>query len=227
MDIEKLMRLDLSFPGISFGYESWALDTYLKVLNDHLEFAQEQYRLRAKQELKRRADEFHAEQYEGELVAIDEAAEIQIPRFFRTGALIPIWGLFESFVSDIAGWVGRREKLGLLLRDIRAANFRSQVEKYFEGVLHIDLPWTPEERERLRCLQELRNFIAHRNGRLMDLPSDRDIRTLVAKIDGVAIEHGAVVISGAYISEACALVFTLVGSLSKLIAERYDGPAVL
>ena len=90
------MNLDLSYPGISFGYESWALDTYLKVLNDHLAFAQDQYRLRAEKELKQRADELHPEQYGSELAAIDEAAETQIPRFFRIGALVPIWGLFES-----------------------------------------------------------------------------------------------------------------------------------
>ncbi|MFZ5556332.1 MAG: hypothetical protein ACOZDY_06350 [Pseudomonadota bacterium] len=228
IDLEKLMNLDLSYPGFSFGYESWALDSYLKVLDDHLAFAQDQYRLRARRELESREGDLHPDQYGSELTAIDEAAEIQIPRFFRIGALVPIWGLFESFVSDIAGWVGRREGLGLPLRDVRANNFRSQIEKYFEGVLHIDLPWTPEERERLRCLQELRNFIAHRNGRLMDLPPDKEkeIRDLVAKINGVTIECRAVVVSGAYISEACALVFKLVSSLSKLIAERYDGPTV-
>lgn len=62
----------------------------------------------------------------------------------------------------------------------------------------------------------------------MDLPPDKEkeIRALVAKIDGVEIERSAVVVSGAYISEACALVFKLVSSLSQLIADRYDGPSV-
>ena len=29
VDLEKLMKLDLSYPGISFGYYSWSLGIYL------------------------------------------------------------------------------------------------------------------------------------------------------------------------------------------------------
>lgn len=38
-DQEKLKRLDMSFLGFLFGYESWELSTYLEVLDEHISFA--------------------------------------------------------------------------------------------------------------------------------------------------------------------------------------------
>ncbi|MFA6314331.1 MAG: hypothetical protein WC681_22855 [Sterolibacterium sp.] len=228
LSIDQLLNIDLGFPGISFGYESWALESYLAVLDEQISHAQAQYRLRAERELEKVKDNLDHDEYGAKLTEIDEIADNQIPRFFRIGALIPIWGLFESFVTDFAVYVGRRGGVGIGFRDVRANNFRSQIEKYFEGVLRIQLPWSVQERERLGQLQELRNFIAHRNGRLMDLPpeKEKEIRTLVAKIPGVVIESSTVAVSSAYISEAAALVFALVGRLNQQLGDKYGGPVV-
>lgn len=228
LSFDQLLNIDLGFPGISFGYESWALESYLAVLDEQISHAQAQYRLRAERELEKEKDNLDHHEYGAKLTEIDEIADNQIPRFFRIGALIPIWGLFESFLTDFAVYVGQRDKAGIGFRDVRANNFRSQIEKYFEGVLRIQLPWSVQERERLGQLQELRNFIAHRNGRLMDLPpeKEREIRALVAKIPGVVIESSTVAVSPAYISEAAALVFALVGRLSQQLGDKYGGPVV-
>ncbi len=225
LSTEQLLDLDLDFPGISFGYEWWALKSYLNVLEEQISHAQAQYRLRAEPELEKEKDKLEHHEYGARLSEIDEAADSQIPRFFRIGALVPIWGLFESFLTDFAVYIGRREKIGLAFRDVRANNFRSQIEKYFEGVLRIQLPWSPQERERLGQLQELRNFIAHRNGRLMDLPpkKEEDVKALVAKISGVEIEGSTVVVSPAYIAEAATLVFELVSRFTQQLADRYAG----
>ncbi len=227
-DPKKILDLDLSYPGFSFGYESWALDTYLRVLDEHLTFAQDQYRLRSKRELEKQSQELLPEEMAQKASEIDEAAELQIPRFFRIGALIPIWGLFESFVSDIVGYAGKREGIGLSLRDVRAPNLRKQVEKYFEGVLRIDLPWSEDERTRLGYLQELRNLIAHRNGRITDMTAEKrqEAEKLVSAVSGVEIGSGFLMISAEYIHEAAKLVFDTVAKLNNLVGERYDGPVV-
>lgn len=228
LSIEKLINLDIGFPGISFGYESWALESYLNVLEDQISQAQEQYRLHAVHALETEKYRLEPHEYGAKLSEIDEAADSQIPRFFRIGALVSIWGLFESFLTDFAVYICKREKIGLAFRDVRADNFRSQVEKYFEGVLRIQLPWSVQERERLGQLQKLRNFIAHRNGRLMDLPpeKEKEVKALVAKIAGVEIQGNTVVVSSSYIAEAETLVFALVGRFSQQLADRYGGPVV-
>ena len=226
LSFEQFLNLDLNFPGISFGYESWALESYLNVLEDQIAHARAQYRLRAERELESRRKELEDFEYGNKLSEIDEAADAQIPRFFRIGAVVSIWGLFESFASDFALYSGNREKPGLSFRDIRADSLRAQVEKYFEKVLRIDLPWSQREREQLGQLQELRHFLAHRNGRLMDLPTQsvEKIRSLVSRIPGVEIESSTVVVSPEYVSEASALVFKTIGELGQLLANRYGGP---
>jgi hypothetical protein len=228
IDLEKLKRLDMSFPGFSFGYESWALSTYLEVLDEHISFASEQYKLRAKRELEKDADMYPSNETAHEYSEIEEAAEFQIPRYFRIGALIPIWGLFESFVSDVARYTMNRESNSLTLREIRAPNFRSQVEKYFEDVLNIALPWSAEQRNSVGALQEVRNIIAHRNGRLMDLHPNkrRESEKLVKSVDGVEIQHSSIIVSGEYITASKDLVFKMLESLISMIADRYDGPII-
>ena len=223
---EQFLNLDISFPGISFGYESWALESYLNVLENQILHARDQYRLRAERELENQKAELEHHEYGERLFEIDEAADKQIPRFFRIGAVISIWGLFESFINDFAVYVREREKVGLSFRDIRAENFRTQIEKYFEKVVRIDIPWTLGERERLGHLQDLRNFLAHRNGRLMDLPPDAEkkIKELVSKIQGVAVEGRTVVVTPEYIELAKQLVFDTVGRFSQQLADKYVQP---
>jgi hypothetical protein len=227
VDLDKMMKLDLSYPGISFGYESSALDAYLKVLDEHVSFAQDQYRLRAKRELKKGESKLMPEQA-NELSKFDEAAETQIPRFFHIGALVPIWGLFESFVFDIANYVRKREGLDLSLRDIRASNFRKQAEMYFEGTLRMKLPWSDDERARLGYLQQLRNLVAHRNGRVSDLSPEkqRELDALLASVPGAKVDNGALLVSREYITQAKELVFDMGGKLNQMIADRYEGPSV-
>jgi hypothetical protein len=223
---EQFMNLDLSFPGISFGYESWALDSYLNVLEDQISHARDQYRLRAERELEKQKKDLEHHEYWERLIQIDEAVDAQIPRFFRIGAIVSIWGLFESFLTDFAVYVGKREKIGLSFKDIRADNFRSQIEKYFEKVVRIQIPWSRDERERLGQLQELRNVLAHRNGRLMDLPPELEKRVeqLVARIAGVSIEGSNVVVTPEYVGQAATLVFETVDRFNQLLANKYVQP---
>jgi hypothetical protein len=223
---EQFLNLDLGFPGISFGYESWALDSYLKVLEQQIEYARAQYRLRAEHELEKQKRGLDHAEYGSRLSSIDEAADAQIPRFFRIGAVVSIWGMFESFLTDFALYVGKREKIGLSFKDIRAESFRGQIEKYFEKVARISLPWSQEERECLSRLQDLRNFLAHRNGRLMDLPpeSEKKVKDLASRIKGVSVMGSTVVVTPAYIAETAELVFGCVGKLSQQLADKYVQP---
>jgi len=223
IDLEHFLRLDLNFPGITFEYESRALDVYLRVLEEQVSHAQAQYRLRAERRLEKMKPSLDRDEYREISLWIDDAANHQIPQFFSIGAIASIWGLFESFLVDFATYVGGRENTGLPFRDIRANNFRHQVEKYFEGMHRIPLPWSEQERESLSHLQELRNVVAHRNGRVTDLPAEVEakFKTLVGKLDGVKIVDDRIAISSIYISNVAELISSLVSRLSQQLADRY------
>jgi hypothetical protein len=223
IDLEQYLHLDLDFPGIPSESEAWALKTYLSVLKEQVSHARDQYKVRGEHRLEKMRGRLGHDEYWEMSSQIENAADRQIPRFFFNGALLLIWGLFESSLTDFAAYVGGRENTGLPFRDVRASNFRQQVERYFEEMHRIQLPWSAQEREGLRQLQELRNFISHRNGRLSDLPAknEHDIKLLVDKLDDVEIVEGRIAISPNYIDHAANLVFSLIDRFSQQIADRY------
>ena len=139
MDLDKLLRLDISYPGISFGYHSWALGVYLESLEEFIGYAGEQYRLRAKRALDARKDELGEVEYMQEAGYVDEAAEEHIPGYARMSAVVLLWGIFESTVFDITAYVARRESAPLKLREIRSDSFLKQVQKYCPSITIDDL----------------------------------------------------------------------------------------
>jgi len=224
-DLDRVLNTDLSFPGIGFGYASAALASYLDVLKDQLGLVTQKYRERAERELERQEAELHELQYRDRLFQIDDAVEKHIPQYLYNSAVVAIWGLFESFLDDLATWVARREKSTVHLDHLKGG-FPGRVERFFEGVIRFPLPWTPDQRQRLRHLQELRNLIAHRNGRLSDLTEEkvRRARELVGRLSGVSIGGSTVSVSEDYVADASSLVFDVVGGLNDALAEHYDGP---
>ena len=142
-------------------------------------------------------------------------------------ALIPIWGLFESSITDITTYVSEREAAKLQLREIRG-NFRERVEKYYAGVLGLPLPWSKEENEQIATLNTIRNAVAHRNGHYLDVPPDqkKEVEKAVKNTPGLSIRGGDLVVSAEYVRYAAELVFKVVGDLNQMVSDRYDGPTV-
>lgn len=225
-DLEKLLRLDMGYPGLSFGYHSWALGAYLDSLENFISLAQEQYRVRAKRSLESKRDEYDSDHYAQEENYTDEAADEHIPRYARMAALVPIWGLFESSITDITAYVSKREGAKLQLKEIRAQNFREQVEKYYDGVLGLHLPWSEEEKENIAILHTVRNALAHRNGHFSDAPPDRitEVEKAVKNTSGLSILGGDLVVSAEYVRSSAELVFKVLGDLNQMVSDRYDGP---
>ncbi len=229
IDLEKLMNLDISYPGISFGYHSWALGAYLDSLENFIDIAKEQYRTRVKHELEKRKNEFEPEEYyQQKLNEVDEAADEHIPRYARMAAIVPLWGIFELTVSDITNYVAEREKTKLKQKEIKADNIIKQIQKYYAGVLDIPLPWTESQLEEISLFYKIRNAIAHRNGQFGDDTAQRkkEIKTAVEKLDGVTMHGFQLEISSEYIEKSTQLVFSMISSLNKMVSNRYDGPTI-
>ena len=228
MDLEKLMKLDLSYPGISFGYYSWGLGIYLETLEDFISHAANEYRRRARKKLDERVADLEEEMYFQELNYIDEAAEEHIPSYARMSAIVLIWGIFESTVSDIARYIARREGTALKLRNVRANGFVTQIDRYFSDVLGIHLPWTPAQVESLRRLKDIRDAVAHRNGKFMDAPKESrlKIENIAGQVAGVNASGSQLTVGREYVESSTALVFSTIESLNALMSSRYDGPTV-
>ena len=228
MDLEKLMKLDLSYPGISFSYHSWSLGIYLETLEGFISHAANEYRRRAQTKLHERIDHLEEEVYFQELNYIDEAAEEHIPTYARMSAIVLIWGIFESTVSDIARYIARREGTRLQLRNVRASSFVTQIDRYFSDVLDIQLPWTETQMESLRRLKAIRDAVAHRNGKFMDASKEsrQKVENVAVQVSGVTASGGQLIVGREYVESSSGLVFSVMESLNALVSSRYDGPTV-
>ena len=226
-DIDKFLDLDMGYPGISFGYQSWSLGIYLESLENFIGIAQEQYRTRAKHQLEINKEQFQPDEYyKQKLFEIDEAADEHIPRYARMSAIIPLWGIFELTITDITKYVTNRENVKLKLSEIRADNLLDKILKYYASVLPVTLPWTEKQIVELQLLYKIRNAIAHRNGQFGDDTEQRkkEIKKAVDKLEGVTLHGYQLEISAEFIKSSSELVFTTLSSLNNLVCERYDGP---
>ena len=220
---EQFGNLSAAYPGLAVGYECDALWSYLNVLEEQIEHARVQYRLRSERALHRGGSKYSHEEFGEKLLELDRIADSHIPRFFRSGATVAIWGLFETSMSDFASYARDKENAPLKLGDIKAHNFRDQVYKYFSGALHIQLPWTKEQRDQLENLQKFRNQIAHKNGRIDTLSAEemKKFRQIVSRTPEVAIEHDTLIVSGKYVNQSAELVTEVINALHKDFALRY------
>ena len=225
MNLDKLMNLDLSFSGISFGYHSWSLGVYLEMLEDLISNAADQYRVRAREELNERRGKLEDEQYMQELSCIDEAADEHIPSYARMSAIVLVWGIFEFSVSDIAGYIARRDCVSLKLTDISANGFVTQTHRYFGDVLGIELPWTESQVDSVRRLKAIRDAVVHRNGQFVDAPKERkeNLEKVVKQVIGIQVSGSQLTVAQGYVVSSTTLVFSMIESLNAVVGSRYDG----
>jgi len=220
----------MSYPGISFGYHSWALGAYLDSLENFIGIAKEQYRTRAKHELEKKKNEYEPEDYyQQKLHEVDEAADEHIPRYARMSAIIHLWGIFELTVTDITTYIAQKEKAKLKLNEIKAENLIEKINKYYSGVLKIDLPWSKSDVIEINLFYKIRNAVAHRNGQFQDDTKERkkEIKSAVSKINDVEIHGFQLEITSRYIELSTELVFSMIESLNKLACNRYESLEVL
>ncbi|MBL3591805.1 MAG: hypothetical protein JMN24_18815 [gamma proteobacterium endosymbiont of Lamellibrachia anaximandri] len=229
IDLENIMKLDMSYPGISFGYHSWALGAYLDSLENFIGIAKEQYRTRVKHELRIIKDEIYSdEHYQQKLREVDEAADEHIPRYARMAAIVPLWGIFELTVTDITQYVAQREKVKIKQKEIKAGNILEQIQKYYDGILDISLPWSKIQLNEIALFYKIRNAIAHRNGEFGDDTPQRkrEIKDAVSKLEGVTMRGHQLEVSSEYIKASSELVFSMITSLNQMVSDRYDGPTI-
>jgi len=91
-----------------------------------------------------------------------------IPRFLSASAIIAIWGAYESFLQSIATKVARDQRIELQMSDLKG-DFLQRSKNYFRKVLDIDMYSEKTDLNFLAKIYDLRNALAHANGRLSDI----------------------------------------------------------
>ena len=109
MELPKLSRIDLSYPGISYHHFSRGLQVYLENLEEFIMHAGGQYQLRSQRLIEARGDEIDEVVYMQEVNFIEDVAQKEIPGYVRMSAIMLLWGMFEAMVEDVARYVAKKE----------------------------------------------------------------------------------------------------------------------
>lgn len=181
----------------------------LSILEDQVELIEEQIqrgRKTAKRELVARVGELSFDD-EAEWARLHQEHDFQvdfiIPRILRCPPLVTLFAVYESAVKEIAGLVQKRQGRRISIDDLKG-DLLTRAKKYYKHVLHFKLSRSDQHWQQITVLSDLRNVIAHTNGRLDVLSEER--RAKILKIDGVEDKMGYLVVNGAFLRDTFALV---------------------
>lgn len=222
LDILKLMDADPQLPALGIVAESYALEEYLKTLDERLSNIQQQTQFRLEAELRQSYPNIAADP-ESEYYDIIRSTVIEtIPRFFVGAALVSVWAFYESAIEELADYAKRKERIGVSLKDLKG-NFNDQSRKYFAYVLKLPLPYTDHAVERLSHLSILRDCFAHDNGNLRNVSEERleKIRNITSRSDGASIVENHLVITANFVLDSYRFIEQSLQTVLDFYLDRY------
>jgi hypothetical protein len=146
-------------------------------------------------------------------------AEFWLPRVFRGPFLISLYAVYESAVIEVAKLFQRQKEIKTSIKDQNGKNFLDKAKKYYNKINGFILNSDQEAWDRITMLSDLRNAIAHANGRIeMIKPETREnIKRWEEDDIGISAMNGFIVIEEAFLRDTLSLVSA---SLNNLV-ERY------
>jgi len=208
----------LDFRLIEIEAELFALDYHLNLIEEQIRNKEVFERMRSQRKIKKlnltRDDpEWHEEQYE-----LDYVIEFLLPRLFRSTFLVSLYAVYESAVTEIARLIQKQKVIAISINDLKG-DFLDRAKKYFKDVINFQLYSGHEVWDRITMLSELRNAIAHTNGRIemLNKGTKQKISSWEKQKVGISSLDGFVVIEEGFLRDTLRLVSA---SLNDLV-ERY------
>ena len=196
------MKIKLDFRLLEVSMELSTLEKHLELIEAQIERGQkEAWSSREAKTMELEPDD------EAEWSFIVQEYDYQVgfvlPRVLRNPFLVSLFAVYESAVTEIAKAMQRKKGVGISIDGLKG-DFLQRSKNYYEHVLQFQLTLSNDIWQRLMLLSDLRNAIAHTNGRL-DIISSRT-RQRILKSEGAKEELGCLVVEGAFLKETFAFV---------------------
>ncbi len=208
----KGMSILVDFRLLEVSMELDTLEKYLELIEEEIKRGQEA----AKEELEAKTRELSLDEVEWDILRQDYRHQVEFvrPRILRGPFLVTLFAVYETSVTEVASRIQKKRSGQISLDDIKG-DLLNRAQKYYKHVLQFELSSNNKRWERLTVLADLRNAIAHTNGRL-DMIEEKK-REKILKINGVEDKLGFVIVSGAFLRET----FTLVKDDLEDLVARY------
>ncbi|MEN6474633.1 MAG: hypothetical protein ABFD81_11515 [Syntrophaceae bacterium] len=145
--------------------------------------------------------------------------EFLLPRFFRGPFLVSLYAVYEASVTEIARLLQKSLGRAISIGDLRGDDFLDRAKKYYWHILNFDLCTDDSAWQQVKILAEVRNAIAHTNGRIDMLrePAKKIILNWEKKRIGIDTQLGYMVFDRAFVEKT----FSKVRSCLEDLTQRY------
>jgi hypothetical protein len=188
-----MVRLTLDFWALDIRSELYWLESYLDILEDHLESLP----LHPPTDVEAALNDPEEEIRDPARQAWEHLTEAVAPRLSRGAFVVTLYAAYESGVIELAESVRRRRvNAPLALADIAGRSFLDRSKKYFDQVLGIPLCPDQGHWSTLGELAQVRHMFAHANGRTNGLRkrSMGTLRTLVQRDEALEVWDSIVIL---------------------------------
>lgn len=146
-----------------------------------------------------------------------------MPRIIRLPFLTTIYTLFENSITQLLNYAQKKESKALGLKDINGKSLASKFNKYMAHVLNYNFQFNNAMLEKISTINKIRNCIAHANGNLGALSSDKQdaIKKIVERKIGVSTESKQLDISYAFLENSMSDISGAIENLMHFIEIRY------
>ena len=214
-----MVKIDLDFRLLDVSLELYALEEYLDTMEkqiDHIA-ASEKLNLEAairNQKITPDDPEWHFE-HQG----YDNRVDFLLPRFFRGPFLVSLYAVYEASVTEIARLLQKGQCLGISIDDLRGDDFLDRAKKYYKHILNFEVCADNSAWQQIKMLSEVRNAIAHTNGRIEMLreKAKKNILNWEKKRIGIDTNGGYIVVDRGFVERT----FSKVQSSLKDLVQRY------
>ena len=219
------LAFDLNDPLLDSSHEVFALEDYLATMEEHISHIQRSQKRKLNAYIKKEKLTPDDSEWHEAIQEYYHWVDFLLPRFFRGPFLVSLYALYESVVTEIADLIHTKQprlKRFSSFRSREKLSFLKRARKYYDEILGLEL--CPDETTwyRLTVLSELRNAVAHANGRVEMLrPEKRSVvQSLVHSIPDIDIHSGYITFGKAFVSDTAYIV---ISDLRRLIDNNREG----
>ena len=207
------MSLIIDFRLLELSMDVRALENHLNLVEEQIAQGEEA----AKREFENKWQAFEFKD-EAELELLAEERDFQVefvlPRVLRGPFLVTLFAVYETAVTEIAKLIQKKKGIQISLDDLRD-DLLNRAKKYYGTVLDFKLTNGNPHWQRITLLSDLRNAVAHRNGRLDLIPPRIEGKLL--KVEGISKGYGYIMVDENFLRQT----FTLVKEELEGLVARY------
>lgn len=200
-----------------------ALNYYVDFLEKQIKQKQDDYQSEIK-DIKKRGptpddlDWQHIKAYE-------DMSDLWIPRIFRYPFIVTLYAVYETAVSEIAENIKKQKMIDISINDLRVrGGFLNKAKKYFNDFLPFQLCDIEGTWNRITMLSEIRNAIAHTNGRIemLNKGTKQKIINWEKQKLGISLMNGFIVVEEVFLKDTFNSVSSSLNDLIKRYREWED-----